>query len=95
MQVAVLPLLRKNGLPEKAKEVYADLAHHITAYYDDTGSIGKRYRRADEIGTPFAITIDQETIEQDTVTVRHRDSMKQDRVLISKLSEYVTQVSGV
>ena len=89
MTAAILPLMRKDGHPEKAKKVYADLAQRYSVYYDETGAIGKRYRRADEIGTPFAITIDYDTLKDDTVTVRHRDSMKQERVPIQKLTQHI------
>ena len=94
MTVAILPLMRKDGHPEKAREVYAALSSRFSVYYDDTGTIGKRYRRADEIGTPFAITVDYETFDDDTVTVRHRDSMKQDRIGISELTHYITEKIG-
>ena len=86
MSAAILPLMRKDGLPEKANEIYAQLANHYAVYCDGTGAIGRRYRRADEIGVPFAITIDYETLKDQTVTVRERDSMKQDRVKISDLN---------
>ena len=87
--VAVLPLMRKDGLPEKAKELFALLAPHHRVCYDETGTIGKRYRRADEIGTPFAVTVDYETMNDDTVTVRHRDTMNQERVPCGTLAEYL------
>ena len=89
MTAAILPLMRKDGQPEKAKEIYTDLAQQYNTYYDDTGAIGKRYRRADEIGTPFAITIDYDTEKDKTVTVRHRDSMQQERVLIKNLAKHL------
>ena len=86
-KVAVLPL--QKNLSEKAKEVYAMLSKEFMCDYDDAGSIGKRYRRQDEIGTPFCITIDFETLDNQTVTIRDRDSMKQIRLPISELVEYV------
>ncbi len=86
-KVAVLPL--QKNLSEKAKEVYAMLSKEFMCDYDDAGSIGKRYRRQDEIGTPFCITIDFETLDNQTVTIRERDSMKQIRLPISELVEYV------
>ena len=89
MTAAVLPLMRKDGHPEKAKEVYAALAQQYSVYYDETGAIGKRYRRADEIGTPFAITIDYDTLKDETVTVRQRDSMQQERVAIAEIAQYL------
>lgn len=92
MTVAVLPLMRKDGQPEKAKEVYANLAQQYSTYYDETGAIGKRYRRADEIGTPFAVTVDYDTAKDDTVTIRHRDSMQQERVLIKDLATHLQNI---
>ena len=89
MTAAILPLMRKDGQPEKAKEIYQDLAGQFSVYYDETGAIGKRYRRADEVGTPFAITVDYDTSKNDTVTVRHRDSMGQDRMPVQELREYI------
>jgi glycyl-tRNA synthetase len=80
VKVAVLPLLRKDGHPERAREIYEELRRHVSAEYDAGGHIGKRYRRQDEIGTPLAVTIDHQTIEDGTVTLRERDSLEQDRV---------------
>lgn len=85
VQVAVFPLMKKDKLPEKAKKVYNILKEFYVCQYDEVGSIGKRYRRMDEIGTPYCITIDHQTLKDDTVTVRDRDSMKQERVKISQL----------
>jgi len=89
VKVAVLPLMKKNGLPEKAQEVYEALQVVGNVEYDDGGSIGKRYRRQDEIGTPFCVTIDFDSLEDDSVTVRDRDSMEQSRVKIGELVEWV------
>ena len=80
IKVAVLPLLRKDGHPEKAREIYEELRKRMSAEYDEGGNIGKRYRRQDEIGTPFGVTIDHQTLEDDTVTLRDRDSLTQERV---------------
>jgi glycyl-tRNA synthetase len=85
IKVAVLPLVRKDGLPELAQEAYAALKPHVQAEYDEGGSIGRRYRRQDEIGTPWCVTIDHQTTEDRTVTVRDRDSLEQDRVAIDDL----------
>jgi len=82
---AIFPLVSKDGLPEKAKEIYEMLRKEFDVYYDEKGSIGKRYARADEIGIPFGITIDYQTLEDDTVTIRDRDTTKQERVKISEL----------
>ncbi len=87
IKVAVLPLVSKEGMPEKAREVHEGLRHRIWAEYDEGGSIGKRYRRQDEIGTPWGITVDGQTMEDDTVTLRDRDSLEQTRVPIAGLAE--------
>ncbi len=87
VKVAVLPLLRKAGHPEKARAVYEELRRHMKAEYDDGGAIGRRYRRQDEIGTPFAVTIDHQTTEDDTVTLRDRDSLEQERVPVEGLAQ--------
>jgi len=89
-KAAIFPLVTKDGLPEKAKEAYKEIYKEIDAYYDDSGSIGRRYRRADEIGIPYCITIDYDSLEDNTVTVRDRDTMKQDRVKIKELEEYLS-----
>jgi glycyl-tRNA synthetase len=86
IQVAVLPLMKKDGLAEKAREVFGQLCTKTVAQYDDTGAIGKRYRRQDEIGTPWCVTIDYQTLEDGTVTLRDRDSMQQERVRIEELA---------
>jgi glycyl-tRNA synthetase len=93
VKVAVLPLLRKDGHPERAREIYEELRRHVSAEYDAGGHIGKRYRRQDEIGTPLAVTIDHQTIEDGTVTLRERDSLKQDRVPAGELVERVTDLT--
>ena len=74
-------------MPEKAREVFADLRRKLPAEYDEAGSIGRRYRRQDEIGTPCGITVDHQTMEDDTVTLRDRDTMEQMRVPIEGLAE--------
>jgi glycyl-tRNA synthetase len=86
VKVAVLPLVNKDGQPEKARAVYEDLRTRMTAEYDTGGSIGKRYRRQDEIGTPFGVTVDHQTMEDDTVTLRDRDTLEQDRVPVADLA---------
>jgi glycyl-tRNA synthetase len=87
VKVAVLPLVRKDGQPELAHEVYAKLRERMQAEYDEGGAIGRRYRRQDEIGTPWAVTIDHQSLEDRTVTLRDRDSLKQDRIAIDALGE--------
>ncbi len=86
-KAAILPLQKNMG--DKAKEVYATLAKHFMCDYDEAGSIGKRYRRQDEIGTPFCITIDFDTLEDNTVTIRDRDTMDQIRLPIDQVAEYI------
>jgi glycyl-tRNA synthetase len=86
IKVAVLPLLRKDGHPEKAREIYMDLRRRMSAEYDEGGNIGKRYRRQDEIGTPFGVTVDHQTLEDDTVTLRDRDTLVQERIPVPELA---------
>ncbi len=87
--VGVLPLMTKDGLAAKAEGIYADLKQDYDTFLDESGSIGRRYRRLEEIGTPFAVTIDKTTMEDDTVTVRDRDSMQQKRIQISQLNNFL------
>lgn len=89
IKTAILPLMKKDGMPEKADEIFATLSEQFRCEYDESGSIGKRYRRQDEIGTPFCITVDYDTMEDNSVTVRHRDSMEQERVAIDTLEDYI------
>jgi glycyl-tRNA synthetase len=92
IKVAVLPLVRnKPELVKKAREVYQLLKPHFVCQYDELGSIGRRYRRMDEIGCPFAITIDFETLKQEDVTIRDRDTMKQERVKIANLIQVLKE----
>jgi glycyl-tRNA synthetase len=86
VKVAVLPLLRKDGHPEAAREIYESLRGRMSAEYDEGGAIGRRYRRQDEIGTPFAVTIDHQTLEDRTVTLRDRDTLTQERVPVDELA---------
>ncbi|MGC9132076.1 MAG: glycine--tRNA ligase, partial [Candidatus Micrarchaeia archaeon] len=88
----VFPLVSKDNLPQKAKEVFEILKDHFDAFYDESGSIGRRYARADEIGTPFGITIDYQTLEDNTVTLRNRDTTKQVRIKIEKLPEVIKKL---
>jgi glycyl-tRNA synthetase len=87
VKVAVLPLVRKDGQPELAREVYRALRERVQAEYDEGGAIGRRYRRQDEIGTPWAVTIDHQSLEDRTVTLRDRDSLEQERVAIEGLGD--------
>ena len=94
VKCAVMPLVKKDGLPDKAREIVNDLKFDFSTHYDEKDSIGKRYRRQDAIGTPFCITVDHQTLEDNTVTLRERDSMKQTRVAVSELHHIIhNQVS--
>jgi glycyl-tRNA synthetase len=86
VKAAVLPLVNKDGQPELAREVHAALRARVQSEYDDGGAIGKRYRRQDEIGTPFCLTIDHQSVEDATVTLRDRDSLAQERLPIDGLA---------
>ena len=82
----MLPLIAKDtGMVEKARTLYEELREDFMVEYDDGGAIGKRYRRQDEIGTPFAFTVDEQTLEDDTVTIRERDSLAQERLAIGQV----------
>jgi glycyl-tRNA synthetase len=89
IKLAVFPLVRRDGMPELATEIYRGLSRRWNAFYDDGGSIGRRYRRQDEAGTPFCITVDGESVSERTVTVRDRDSMEQARVGTDRLEEWL------
>lgn len=89
IKAAILPLVNKDGMPEIAREIEKDLRRNFKVFYDDKGAVGRRYRRQDEIGTPYCITVDTQTLEDKTVTVRDRDSMEQERISVDKLTEYL------
>jgi glycyl-tRNA synthetase len=89
IKAAVLPLVKKDGLAEKAQEIYHSLKRSFNVTYDDGGAIGKRYTRQDLIGTPYCIAVDYQTMEDQTVTIRHRDSMEQERVHINELRDKI------
>ena len=91
VKVAILPLSRNEQLSPLAKSVAADLRKYWNVDFDDAGAIGKRYRRQDEIGTPFAVTIDFDTLEDNAVTVRERDSMAQERISLDRLRGYLAE----
>ncbi len=90
-KVAVFPLVKKDGLPEKAMEIFDTLKPEFLCFYEEKDSIGKRYRRHDAIGTPYCVTVDHKTLEDNTVTIRERDSMKQDRVPIDEIARIVME----
>ena len=87
--VGVFPLVTKDGLREKAQYIYSELKLDYSAFYDESGSIGRRYRRLEEIGGPFALTVDNQTMKDDTVTIRYRDTMLQERVKVSEISVFL------
>jgi glycyl-tRNA synthetase len=89
VKLAVLPLVKKDGLPEKAREIIDELKFSFNCQFDEKDSIGKRYRRQDAIGTPFCVTVDHQTAEDNTVTIRYRDSMEQERVAIAELGKII------
>ena len=89
VKLAVLPLVKKDGLPEKAREIINDLKFHFNCQYDEKDSIGKRYRRQDAIGTPYCVTVDHDTLNDNCVTLRNRDTMQQERVPISELNNII------
>jgi glycyl-tRNA synthetase len=80
VKAAVFPLVKKDGMPEIAREIYAALKPHFNVFYDEKGAVGRRYRRQDEIGTPFCITVDGQTLSDGTVTIRDRDTLQQWRI---------------
>lgn len=90
IKLAVLPLLKKDNLPEKAREIIDSLKFDFKCQYDEKDSIGKRYRRQDAIGTPYCVTVDHQTLQDNTVTIRYRDTMEQERVAIDKLSDIIS-----
>jgi glycyl-tRNA synthetase len=89
VKAAVLPLVNKDGQPELAREVFRAVRELVQAEYDDGGAIGRRYRRQDEIGTPFCVTIDHQSIEDGTVTLRDRDSLEQERLPVEGIAEEI------
>ena len=95
VKCAILPLVKKDGLPELAERIYEDLRLDMNVFIEDKDSIGKRYRRMDAIGTPFCITVDHDSLTQGDVTIRHRDSMEQERVPIDKVKAIITQACSM
>ena len=90
-KVAVFPLTKKDGLPEKAGEIMSSLMHDHMCFYEEKDAIGKRYRRHDAIGTPYCVTVDHQTLEDNTVTIRERDSMLQERISIDEISGVIEE----
>ncbi|MFY7666643.1 glycine--tRNA ligase [Flavobacterium sp.] len=94
-KVAVLPLVKKDGLPELAKSICDDLRWETTVAYDEKDAVGRRYRRQDALGTPFCVTVDHQSLEDQTVTIRHRDSMQQERVKIADLAGIIHSATSM
>lgn len=94
VKAAILPLVRKDGLPELAQKIYDELKYDLNLYIEDKDTIGKRYRRMDAIGTPFCITVDYDSLQQNDVTLRYRDSMEQKRVSIAELKAILTEATS-
>jgi glycyl-tRNA synthetase len=90
-KVAVLPLVKKDGLPEIAKSIVEDLKWDMIVAYDEKDAVGRRYRRQDALGTPFCITVDHQTLEDQTVTIRHRDSMAQGRLTLAQAKAQINE----
>ena len=88
IKVGIFPLVKKDGMPEIGHNIYDSLKKYFTCFYDEKGAVGRRYRRQDEAGTPFCVTVDGQTLQDKTVTVRERDSMEQIRVATDQLLNY-------
>ena len=95
VKLAVLPLVKKDGLPEKAREIISQLRFQVNCQYDEKDTIGKRYRRQDAIGTPYCITVDYDTLKDERVTLRNRDTMEQTRVPIARLQEIIQEKTSI
>ncbi|WP_068133011.1 glycine--tRNA ligase [Roseimaritima ulvae] len=91
LKAAVFPLVKKDGMPEVAKEIYGELKQHLPVFYDEKGAVGRRYRRQDEVGTPYCITVDGQTLQDQTVTVRDRDTLEQWRVSTKDICDEIRQ----
>jgi len=91
VKLAILPLVKKDGLPEIAREIMNTCKEHFRCFYEEKDTIGKRYRRMDAIGTPFCVTVDHQTKEDNTVTIRYRDTMLQERISIEEIKQKILQ----
>ena len=91
IKAAILPLVKKNGLPEKARDVMESLKYEIRCFYEEKDTIGRRYRRMDALGTPFCLTIDHQTLKDDTITIRDRDTMLQERIKVKEIGELLKE----
>jgi glycyl-tRNA synthetase len=95
VKAAILPLTKKDGLPEKAREIIDSLKFDFLCQYDEKDSIGKRYRRQDAIGTPYSVTVDHQTLEDNTVTIRDRDTMEQIRINVADLHRMIDEKANM
>ena len=91
LKAAILPLVKRDNMPDVARKITTDLRPHFPVFYDEGGAIGRRYRRMDEVGTPYCLTVDSQTLQDQTVTVRERDSMAQDRIPIAQLKDEIVR----
>ena len=91
IKAAVFPLVKKDGMPEKAKEIYLDLKKSFNVFYDEKGAVGRRYRRQDEAGTPYCITVDGQSLDDNTVTIRDRDTLEQQRIKIDECEDVIRE----
>jgi glycyl-tRNA synthetase len=94
-KAAVFPLVNRDGMPEVARKIERTLRAHLRVFYDDSGAVGRRYRRQDEVGTPFCITVDSQTLQDQSVTIRDRDSMKQERIQAEAVLPYLKNRLGM
>jgi len=91
VKAAIFPLVKKDGMPEIAGNIYDDLKKYFACFYDEKSAVGRRYRRQDEAGTPFCVTVDGQTLQDNTVTIRERDSMEQVRVATDQLRSFLRE----
>ena len=91
VKAGVFPLVKKDGMPEFATKLAAELRGRFPVFYDEPGAIGRRYRRQDEVGTPYCITVDGQTTQDSTVTIRDRDTLQQERVAADRVAEWIAQ----
>jgi glycyl-tRNA synthetase len=90
-KAAIFPLVKKEGMPEVAAGIYRDLKGLFNVFYDDKGAVGRRYRRQDEAGTPYCITVDGQTLQDQTVTIRDRDTLKQERIGVKEVGAVIRE----
>jgi glycyl-tRNA synthetase len=95
IKAAIFPLVKKDGMPEVAEEIYGALKKHMNVFYDEKGAVGRRYRRQDEAGTPYCITVDGQSLQDRSVTIRDRDTLEQARVRIDDIVEEIRQRVGM